>query len=387
MAALCAGHRDRFPAFVAAVCLSNVEAAIVEARRAITQLGAAGVQIYTNVAGHPLDEARFEPFFAAMAELDRPIWLHPTRTADMTDYPAEKKSRYEMWWCFGWPYDTSVAMTRLVFSGLFDRHPGLKIITHHLGGMIPYYDGRVGPGLEVLGSRTSDEDYSTVLPSLEKPHMDYFRSFYADTAMFGAHGGLRCGIDFFGVDHVVFRDGCTARPDREDDRRPAISRSRSRRLSQDRERQRHPSAQSVCLRGSSMSALPAAKIDIDAELAAATAGIGSLGRSLSPDVLAASQALYAPFHESEPYAGIVLTRDHPVWPRHPQPGSMFSRATIVPETARCFFTSTGRLSTRRQENRRAALFRQYRAVGGSAGLGRRQYDVSTGANASMAGRP
>ena len=53
--------------------------------------------------------------------------------------------------------------------------------------MIPYFDGRVGPGLEVLGSRTTDEDYSTVLSSLKRPHMDYFRMFYADTAMFGCN--------------------------------------------------------------------------------------------------------------------------------------------------------------------------------------------------------
>ena len=56
----------------------------------------------------------------------------------MTDYPAEPKSRFEMWWCFGWPYDTSVAMVRMVFNGLLDRYPNLKIITHHLGGMIPF---------------------------------------------------------------------------------------------------------------------------------------------------------------------------------------------------------------------------------------------------------
>jgi predicted TIM-barrel fold metal-dependent hydrolase len=122
----------------------------------------------------------------------------------MTDYAAEAKSRYEMWWCFGWPYDTSVAMSRLVFSGLFDRHPGIKIVTHHCGGMIPYFDGRVGLGLEVLGSRTSDEDYSKVLPSLKRPHLDYFRDFYADTAMFGGEYGVSCGLDFFGVDKLVF---------------------------------------------------------------------------------------------------------------------------------------------------------------------------------------
>jgi len=204
MAELCARHPDRFPTFVAAVALTDVEAAIAEARRAIDELGARGVQIFTHIAGRPLDGPEFHPFFATMAAYDLPIWLHPARNAGMPDYPAEQKSRYEMWWCFGWPYDTSVAMTRLVFSGLFDRHPGIKIITHHLGGMIPYYDGRVGPGLQVLGARTSDEDYSQVLPSLKRPHMDYFHEFYGDTALFGGKFGLGCGLDFFGPDHVVF---------------------------------------------------------------------------------------------------------------------------------------------------------------------------------------
>ncbi len=164
-----------------------------------------GFRIFTNVAGRPLDDLAFEPVFATMAELDLPVWLHPARTASMPDYPAEQKSRFEMWWCFGWPYDTSVAMVRLVLSGLLDRHPRLKIITHHLGGMIPYYDGRIGPGLQVLGSRTLDEDYSSILPSLKRPHLDYLHDFYGDTALFG--GGiqaLRCGLEFFGSDHVVF---------------------------------------------------------------------------------------------------------------------------------------------------------------------------------------
>jgi predicted TIM-barrel fold metal-dependent hydrolase len=204
MAELCARHRDRFPTFVAAVALTDVEAAISECHRAINELGARGVQIFTNIAGRPLDLPEFRPFFATMAAFDLPIWLHPARTASMPDYPAEQKSRYEMWWCFGWPYDTSVAMSRLVFSGLFDRHPGIKIITHHLGGMVPYFDGRVGAGMEVLGSRTSDEDYSQVLTALKRPHLDYFHEFYADTALFGGRHGLSCGLDFFGADHVVF---------------------------------------------------------------------------------------------------------------------------------------------------------------------------------------
>src|SRR6266511_2451225 len=188
MAELCARHPTRFPTFVAALSMTDVEGSVQEARRAVNELGAGGVQI-----------------FATMAELDLPIWLHPARTASMSDYSKEQKSRFEMWWCFGWPYDTSVAMVRMVFCGLFDRYPRLKIITHHLGGMIPYYDGRVGAGLEVLGSRTSDEDYSKILPSLKRPHLDYMHDFYGDTALFG--GGIhavRCGLDFFGAEHVVF---------------------------------------------------------------------------------------------------------------------------------------------------------------------------------------
>ena len=204
MAELCTKYPDRFPAFAAAVSMHDVDAAIAEIDRAI-KMGARGVQTFTNIAGHPLDEPRFRPFFAAMAAHDLPIWLHPARTSSMPDYASEPRSRFEMWWCFGWPYETTVAMARLVFDGLYDRHPKLKIITHHLGGgMIPFFDGRIGPGMEVLGARTIEEDHTKVLSSLKRPHLEYFKEFYADTAMFGGRYGLPCGIEFFGADRVVF---------------------------------------------------------------------------------------------------------------------------------------------------------------------------------------
>ena len=204
MAELVHRHPDRFPGFIAALSLNDVAAALGEAERALTELGALGVQIFTNIAGKPLDLPEFAPLFARLAEHDLPIWLHPARTSETTDYAAEPRSRFEMWWCFGWPYDTSVAMARLVFAGLFDRHPGLKIITHHLGGMIPFFDKRIENGLAVLGSRTREEDHTGVLRALKRPHIDYFRMFNADTALFGASGGLSCGLGFFGVDNVVF---------------------------------------------------------------------------------------------------------------------------------------------------------------------------------------
>jgi aminocarboxymuconate-semialdehyde decarboxylase len=156
------------------------------------------------VNGRPLDDPQFKPLFAAMAQYDLPIWLHPARNASMTDYSSEKQSRLEMWWCFGWPYETSVAMSRLVLSGVFDRHPKLKIITHHLGGMIPYFDKRIEDGMALLGTRTQTEDYSGILPSLKRPLIEYFHMFYADTALFGASRGLACGLDFFGAGNVVF---------------------------------------------------------------------------------------------------------------------------------------------------------------------------------------
>ncbi len=203
-AELVAQHPDRFIGFCASLPMNNVDASLKEIDRSISQLGARGIQIFTNVAGKPLDLPEFEPIFAEMARRDLPIWMHPARGAEMPDYRTEQKSKYEIWWTFGWPYETSAAMSRIVFSGLLDRYPNLKVITHHMGGMIPYFEGRVGYGWDQLGSRTSDEDYGSLLKSMKKRPIDYFRLFYGDTALFGGLAGTRCGLDFFGADNVVF---------------------------------------------------------------------------------------------------------------------------------------------------------------------------------------
>jgi predicted TIM-barrel fold metal-dependent hydrolase len=204
MAELVRKYPDRFPGFIAGLPMNDPEGLLAEARRAIQDLGAVGVQVYANVLGRPLDKPETMPLFDLMAELDRPIWLHPARGADFPDYRSEKKSHYEIWWTLGWPYETSVAMAHLVFAGLFDKHPGIKIITHHLGGMIPYFEGRVGPGWDQLGSRTSDEDYTLLLKKLKKRPLDYFHLFYGDTAVFGAREATICGLKFFGPERVLF---------------------------------------------------------------------------------------------------------------------------------------------------------------------------------------
>jgi predicted TIM-barrel fold metal-dependent hydrolase len=214
MAGIRDAHPRQFPAFVASLPMNNVPAALEEMERAIEDLGAKGIQVFTNVNGRPLDEEEFWPIFeTAVKKYDVPVWMHPARGANMADYASEKKSKYEIWWTFGWPYETSAAMTRMVFSGFFDRLPTLKVITHHMGAMIPFFDGRVGPGLDQFGCRTSDEDYEGLLKSMRKRPIDYFRMFYADTALAGGKSGIRCGLDFFGAKQVVFATDCPFDPE------------------------------------------------------------------------------------------------------------------------------------------------------------------------------
>ncbi|MFI6904643.1 amidohydrolase family protein [Nonomuraea sp. NPDC050394] len=211
MLELCHEHPERFPAFVASLPMNNPDAAMAELAYAIDDLGARGVQVFTNVSGRPLDDPAFRPIFDEMARRDLPIWMHPARGAAFADYATEDASRYEIWWALGWPYETSVAMSRLVFSGLFERHPAIKIITHHMGAMIPYLEGRIGLGWsDQLGSRTEGEVLDEMVP---KGLLEYFRRFYADTALSGSAIGMRCGLEFFGPEHVLFATDCPFDPE------------------------------------------------------------------------------------------------------------------------------------------------------------------------------
>jgi aminocarboxymuconate-semialdehyde decarboxylase len=204
MAELAGRYPDRFPAFIASLPMNDPDALLKEIDRSITGLGARGIQIFTNVRGKPIVAPEFLALFEAMSRHDLPIFLHPYRGAGSADYATEDHSHYEIWWTFGWPYETSVAMARIVFEGLFDRFPNLKIITHHMAAMAPYFEGRLGPGMDQIGARTSDEDLSVVLKRLKKRPLDYFRMFYADTALFGAYDATVCGLRFFGPDMVLF---------------------------------------------------------------------------------------------------------------------------------------------------------------------------------------
>src|SRR5699024_8023335 len=83
-------------------------------------------------------------------------------------------------------------------------YPGLKVVTHHAGVMVPFFEGRVGPGWDQMGKRTTDRALGAVGTALKRPHLDYFKSFSADTASFGSRKAIEHALEFFGEDRVMF---------------------------------------------------------------------------------------------------------------------------------------------------------------------------------------
>ena len=204
LAEICRKHPDRFPAFVAALPMNNIAAALAEIDRAVLTLGARGVQVFTNVAGAPLSAPQFRPIFARMAAHDLPVWVHPMRGPNFPDYATEKGSEDEIWFSFGWPYETTACMTRLIYSGLFDEFPALKIVTHHMGGMIPFFAGKIRLGFRQIFFGSLEKNPVAAERALKRPPLEYYKMLYADTALNGEVAATRCGHEFFGTPHTVF---------------------------------------------------------------------------------------------------------------------------------------------------------------------------------------
>jgi uncharacterized protein len=226
LAELVAKHPKHFVGYAASLPMNAPAAAAKEAERVLSN-GANAIQLHTNVDGAPIDQEAFLPIYEIIEKSCRPILLHPIRTREMADYRSETVSKYEICSVIGWPFETGAALARLVFSGIMDRFPDLKVISHHLGGIIPYFEGRVAHSWDQLGARTSDEDYSLILKKLKKRPFDYFKGFYGDTALArergeksggvsfsgvtalaGARAPTICGLSFFGADHVLFASDC-----------------------------------------------------------------------------------------------------------------------------------------------------------------------------------
>ena len=122
---------DRIAGFIASLPMNNPDAAVAEADRAVTELDARGIQVFTNVLGKPLSAPEFYPVLETMAKHDLPVWIHPMRGPNFPDYAQEEASEFEIWFTFGWPYETSACMTRLIYSGLFatghqDHHASFR---------------------------------------------------------------------------------------------------------------------------------------------------------------------------------------------------------------------------------------------------------------------
>ena len=201
LATLVDAHPDRFIGACACLPMTDVEAAIAEAERAIDTLGFLGVEIFTDIAGRPLDDEMFVPVFARMADYDLPILLHPRRTNATADYAGEPKSKFLVYTNFGWPFETSKAMARLAFGGILDRFPSLKIITHHAGGLVPFFHKRIELAWDFNEQLMGYERDGAPRESVP---VERYRQFYCDTAIQGNTSALMCAWEFFGAGHMVF---------------------------------------------------------------------------------------------------------------------------------------------------------------------------------------
>ena len=201
MAELISKYRERFVTAIALLPMNNIDAALKETDRAINELGFRGIYVHSNINGKPLDSPEFTPLYEKMIEYNLPIYIHPWRPNDFADYQTEKESKYNIAGTFGWPYETTVAMTRLVFSGILEKYPSLKFVTHHCGGMIPYYAGRI---YQHYGQQAMAPRLPEYMRSLAKTPVEYYRMFYNDTAIHGNTPALMLAYDFWGADHIVF---------------------------------------------------------------------------------------------------------------------------------------------------------------------------------------
>lgn len=209
LAELVQRYPDRFPAAVADIPVGDIEVSIQEIDRAINDLKFRGIFLQTPIFSHsgektrpttkPLDSPELFPIYERMVKYNLPILLHPRRLQSWPDYSSEAESKYLIWQCFGWPYESTAAMARLVFGGVFERFPDLRILTHHAGAMIPFFDERIASSYAFFEMRLGRP-----LKGLTREALHYFQRFYADTALCGSTAGLMCAHAFFGTDRMLF---------------------------------------------------------------------------------------------------------------------------------------------------------------------------------------
>ena len=169
--------------------LQNMNEALKEADRCASQLGMKGILLYSNIAGEFPDEPKFRPLFEYAQSKDLPVLLHPA-------YPMtyQQTKGYEMAAGLGLMFDTTIALARLILSGLLDEFPRLKLVCPHVGGALPYLVGRLDHQTMVL-KRGADK--------IRKPPSEYLKQVWFDTVSPIALA-IRYGIDFAGPEKMLF---------------------------------------------------------------------------------------------------------------------------------------------------------------------------------------
>lgn len=187
MAQLARAHRGRFLP-LATLPMQDPDRAVRELERAVGDLGLRGIVLCTHVGGRDLDALRYEPVFAAASRLEVPVFLHPQNAGDIS-----RIKDFHLWNVIGFPLETTIAVTRLIVGGVFERHPALSIVLAHAGGYFPYQLGRLDHAYRVQPA---------AFKGLRKPPSAYLHNIYCDSLTHDAKA-LRFLIDRIGADHVV----------------------------------------------------------------------------------------------------------------------------------------------------------------------------------------
>lgn len=188
--ALCKGYPNRF-VNICIISLLDMKSAMKELDRSINELDCRGVTISANQNGRGLDSPEYFPFYEKVVEHDLPVLIHPTH---WESYPlVDMDKGWRMMHLFGWPFDTTQAVWRLIFGGVIDRFPSMKIVTHHLGAMIPYFSRRI------------EQNFNKFLKDKLPRHIsEYWGNIYGDTATDGTVAAYPCGYAFFGPDRMMY---------------------------------------------------------------------------------------------------------------------------------------------------------------------------------------
>jgi aminocarboxymuconate-semialdehyde decarboxylase len=188
LAAFVASHRERFSA-AAMVPLQDPVAAAAEVRHAVRTLGLEAVQIGTSVAGRGLDDPAFDPFWAALVETNVPLIIHPAELEG-----SEQARRFFLHILVGNPSDTTAAAAALIFGGVLERFPALRVLLVHGGGFVPYQFGRLERGFSVAPPQYRAKS--------TRPPSAFLGNFFFDTIVHD-HKALRYLVDTVGAERVL----------------------------------------------------------------------------------------------------------------------------------------------------------------------------------------